>query len=47
MKLKIKTKLSFGLGFLFAVIILLGSVGIFYTHAIAKESKEILKDILL
>jgi PAS domain S-box-containing protein len=44
MKLKIKTKLSFGLGFLFAVIILLGSVGIFYTHAIAKESKEILKD---
>lgn len=44
MKLKIKTKLSFGLGFLFAVIILLGSLGIFYTHAIAKESKEILKD---
>ena len=44
MKLKIKTKLSLGLGFLFAIIILLGSVGIFYTHAIAKESKEILKD---
>ena len=44
MQLKIKTKLSLGLGFLFAVIILLGTVGIFYTHAIAKESKEILKD---
>lgn len=44
MKLRIKTKLSLGLGFLFAVIILLGCVGIFYTHAIAKESKEILKD---
>lgn len=44
MQLKIKTKLSLGLGFLFVVIILMGSVGIFYTHAIAKESKEILKD---
>ena len=44
MQLRIKTKLSLGLGFLFAVIILLGCVSIFYTHAIAKESKEILKD---
>jgi signal transduction histidine kinase/HAMP domain-containing protein len=44
MQLKIKTKLSLGIGFLFVVIILFGSVGIFYTHAIAKESKEILKN---
>jgi signal transduction histidine kinase len=41
---RIKTKLSLGLGFLFLVNIIIGSLGIFYTHAIAKESKEILKD---
>jgi PAS domain S-box-containing protein len=44
MQIKIKTKLSLGLGFLFAVIILIGSVGAIYTHIIARESKEILKD---
>ncbi len=43
-KLTIKTKLSLALFFLFAVILLLGGVGIFYTHAIAEKSKEILKD---
>ncbi len=44
MKLKIKSKLSLGLGFLFAVIILIGSVGAVYIHLIAEESKGILKD---
>ena len=44
MQIKIKTKLSLGLGFLFAVIILVGTVGAVYIHRIATESKEILKD---
>jgi signal transduction histidine kinase/HAMP domain-containing protein len=43
-KFKIKTKLSLGLGFLFAVIILIGTVGANYIYTIARESKEILKD---
>lgn len=43
-KFKIKTKLSLGLGFLFAVIIMIGSVGANYIYTIARESKEILKD---
>lgn len=43
-KFKIKTKLSLGLGFLFAVIITIGSVGANYIYTIARESKEILKD---
>lgn len=41
---KIKTKLSLGLGFLFAVIIVIGSVGANYIYTISRESKEILKD---
>lgn len=41
---KIKTKLSLGLGFLFAVIIGIGSVGASYIYTIARESKEILQD---
>ena len=44
MQLRVKTKLSFGLGFLFAVIILIGGLGAFYIHRIASDSKEILKD---
>jgi PAS domain S-box-containing protein len=44
MQLRVKTKLSFGLGFLFAVIIMIGSLGAFYIHRIANDSKEILKD---
>lgn len=42
--MRIKTKLKLGLGFLFAVIILLSSLAIFYIYTIAKQSKEILKD---
>jgi len=44
MQIRIKTKLSLGLGFLFAVIILIGSMGAVYIYKIAQESKEILKD---
>lgn len=44
MQLRVKTKLSFGLGFLFAVIILIGSLGAFYIYRVANDSKEILKD---
>lgn len=44
MKLNIKSKLSLGLGFLFVVIVLIGSVGAIYIHLIAEESKGILKD---
>lgn len=44
MQLRVKTKLSFGLGFLFAVIILIGGLGAFYINRIASDSKEILKD---
>lgn len=44
MQVRIKTKLKLGLGFLFAVIILLSSLAIFYIYTIAKQSKEILKD---
>jgi len=43
-KFKIKTKLSLGLAFLFAVIITIGSVGANYIYTISRESKEILKD---
>ncbi len=42
--MKIKTKLSLGLGFLFAVILLLAGLGTYYTNRLAQESREILKD---
>lgn len=42
--MKIKTKLMLGLGFLFLVIILIGTVSIVYINRLATESKEILKD---
>lgn len=44
MQIRIKTKLSLGLGFLFAVIILIASVGAIYIYTIADQSKKILKD---
>ncbi len=43
-KLRIKTKISLGLCFLFVVIIVIGSMGAIYIHRIAGESKEVLKD---
>lgn len=42
--MKIKTKLSWGLGFLFAVILLLAGVGAYYANRLAKEAGEVLKD---
>ncbi len=42
--MRIKTKLSLGLGFLFAVILLLAGLGTYYTHRLAHEAREILKD---
>lgn len=42
--MKIKTKLSLGLSFLFAVILLLAGLGAYYAHRLAAEAKEVLKD---
>ncbi|QNF33793.1 HAMP domain-containing protein [Adhaeribacter swui] len=42
--MKIKTKLSWGLGFLFAVILLLAGLGAYYANRLAKEAGEVLKD---
>lgn len=43
MKLHIKSKLSLGLTFLFAVIVLTGAVGLLAINMLANESKNILK----
>lgn len=43
MKLPIKSKLSLGLTFLFAVIVLTGMVGLFSINRLADDSKNILK----
>ncbi|RDC65937.1 HAMP domain-containing sensor histidine kinase [Adhaeribacter pallidiroseus] len=40
----IKTKLSLGLSFLFAVILLLAGLGAHYANRLAAEAKEVLKD---
>ena len=42
--MRIKTKLSLGFGFLFAVILLLGGLGTYYIHRLSNESKHITKD---
>lgn len=42
--MKIKTKLSLGLAFLFAVIVLLGSMGAFYMNQLASDSKKVIQD---
>lgn len=42
--MRIKTKLSLGFGFLFAVILLLGGLGTYYIHRLSKDSKHITKD---
>ncbi|PSR53798.1 PAS domain-containing sensor histidine kinase [Adhaeribacter arboris] len=42
--MNIKTKLSLGLSFLFAVILLLAGLGAYYANRLAAESKEVLKD---
>lgn len=43
MNLRIKTKLSLGLAFLFTVIVLIGAVGLYSINRLAEESKTILK----
>jgi PAS domain S-box-containing protein len=43
MKLRIKSKLSLGLTFLFVVIVLTGAIGLFAINRLANESKNILK----
>jgi PAS domain S-box-containing protein len=42
--MRIKTKLSLGLGFLFAVLLLLGGLGTYYIHRLSNASKHITKD---
>jgi signal transduction histidine kinase/HAMP domain-containing protein len=42
--MKIKTKLTLGLGFLFALILLLAALGAYYANRLAVETREILKD---
>src|SRR5688572_14255187 len=42
--MKIKTKLFLGLGFLFAVILLLAGLGAYYTNRLAGETKVVLKN---
>ncbi len=42
--MKLKTKLRFALTFLFAVILLLGSLGAWYLKKLSNEAQEILKD---
>ncbi|MBP6650425.1 MAG: MCP four helix bundle domain-containing protein, partial [Bacteroidia bacterium] len=43
MNLRIKTKLSLGLAFLFTVIVLIAGVGLYSINRLAEESKTILK----
>jgi signal transduction histidine kinase len=42
--MKLKTKLRFALTFLFAVIVLLGSLGAYYLKMLSREAQDILKD---
>jgi PAS domain S-box-containing protein len=44
MNLRIKTKLSLGLAFLFGVATLVGLLSAFYLHQLSKDAQEILKD---
>ena len=42
--MKIKTKLRLGFGFLFVVVLLFGSISLFYMNRISASAKVILKD---
>ena len=44
MKLRLKTKLGFGLGFLFIVILLFGILGIFYINKLSSDTNTIIKN---
>lgn len=44
MALKLKTKVALGVGFLFALLLLVGGVGFYYFNRISVESRDVLKD---
>ena len=44
MALKLKTKVALGVGFLFALLLLVGGVGFYYFNKISLESQDVLKD---
>jgi signal transduction histidine kinase len=44
MALKLKTKVALGVGFLFALLLLVGVVGFYYFNKISLESQDLLKD---
>ena len=44
MNLRIKTKLSLGLAFLFGIAVLVGLLSAFYLHQLSNDAQEILKD---
>ncbi|HEX6431305.1 MAG TPA: ATP-binding protein [Niastella sp.] len=44
MALKLKTKVALGVGFLFALLLLVGGVGFYYFNKISIESQDLLKD---
>lgn len=44
MKISLKTKLRFGLGFIFIFMIIIGFMGSFYIKRLANESEKIMKD---
>jgi two-component system, NtrC family, sensor histidine kinase KinB len=44
MALKLKTKVALGVGFLFALLLLVGGVGFYYFNKISLESQDLLKD---
>lgn len=41
---KLKTKVALGVGFLFALLLLVGGVGFYYFNKISLESRDVLKD---
>jgi signal transduction histidine kinase len=43
-KIRVKTKLSLGLGFLFTVIVLLSVLGVYYVSTLSRDAMEILED---
>ena len=44
MALKLKTKVALGVGFLFALLLLVGGIGFYYFNKISLESQDLLKD---
>ena len=42
MAVKLKTKVALGVGFLFALLLLVGGVGFYYFNKISLESRDVL-----